>query len=141
MKKFALLVSAMAFAGFANAAVVTNNQIQQPDCVQLNEDVTLSISDNVVMAYNCPAVGNAVAVAACHTAGRQSNRTVEVQTPAGCGVDADQDGQIDTVCTGTARQTTSGSAVFIGNTAGGSLVTDYPGSACDEAGTVPDGRI
>lgn len=141
MKKFALIVSAMAFAGFANATVVVNNEIQQPDCAQLNEDVTLSISDNVVMAYNCPAVGNSVAVAACHTAGRQSNRTVETPTPAGCGVDADQDGQIDTVCTGTTRTTTSGSAVFIGNTAGGSLITNYPGNACDEAGAVADGAI
>lgn len=141
MKKFALIVSAMAFAGFANATVVVNNEIEQPDCAQLNEDVTLSISTNVVMAYNCPAVGNAVAVAACHTAGRQSNRTVERDTPVGCGVDADEDGTIDIQCTGTERVTTSGSAVFVGNTAGGSLVTSYPGEACDEAGTVADDAI
>jgi hypothetical protein len=141
MKKLALFVSAMAFAGLANATVVVDDQIQQPDCAQLNEDVSLSISSNVVMAYNCPGAGNSVGVAACHTAGRQSSRTVEVNVPAGCGVDADGDGNIDTACTGTQRQTTSGSAVFVGATAGGSLRTEYPGAACDDAGSVADGEL
>lgn len=137
MKKIIFTAAAFLLAASAHATVVpANGRVEQPDCAQLAEDVTLSVSDNVSLAYNCPNAGNNIRVAGCHTAGRQSSRTVEVDVPAGCGT-PDANGAV-VACTGTTRNTVTGSGVYVGGTGGGQLQPEFEGAVCDAAGATAD---
>jgi len=147
MKKVNFLgaVVVLAFSMGAHAAptaIVSNQAIQVPDCPLLAEDVRIPLSNGVVAARNC--VGgapNSIRMAACHAAGRQGSRTVEVQCsnanplPAGTP-------QCTNPATSVNRVTSTGAAIVVGSTAGGQVAPlDLANFTCDAAGVtarIPD---
>ncbi|WP_156458609.1 hypothetical protein [Ectopseudomonas composti] len=124
----------------APAAVTSNALIAVPDCPLLSEDVRIPLSNNVIAARNCAGgAANSIRMAACHTAGRQGSRTVEVpctnDTVANPGLPQCTDPQVS-----VNRVTNTGAAIVVGSTAGGQVgPLDLANYACD-AGTVA-GRI
>ncbi|MCE5362246.1 hypothetical protein NUV66_04650 [Pseudomonas sp. 32.2.56] len=134
----ALFTSVSAYS--APAAIQNNAMIQVPDCPLLAEDVRIPLSNSVIAARNCvggPA--NSIRMAACHTAGREGSRTIEVpctnDTVANPGVPQCADPAV-----ATNRVTNTGAAIMLGTTTGGQVgPTALDGSACN-AGTVA-GRI
>lgn len=139
---------AVAFVGAVSAfqaygqpvAIVSNQAIQAPDCPLLAEDVRIPLSQGVIGARNCASAGNpnAVLVAACHTAGRNGSRTIEVP----CDNDANTANIPDCAApnTSTNRVTNTGAAIIVGSTAGGQVGPQALANYSCDAATVA-GRI
>ncbi|WP_125920554.1 hypothetical protein [Stutzerimonas stutzeri] len=136
----ALIFSPLSFAADNAATIISSGQsIQAPDCSLLAEDVKIPLSNSVIAGYNCVvgAAGsiNEIKVSACHTAGRQGARTIEVPcTNDQALVTASLPKCQDTTKT-TNRVTNSGAAIMLGSTAGGQVgPTPLNGAVCNNAG-------
>lgn len=136
----ALIFSPLTFAADNVPAIISSGQsIQAPDCSLLAEDVKIPLSNSVIAGYNCVvgAAGsiNEIKVSACHTAGRQGSRTIEVP----CTNDPDLVTTSLPKCQDatktTNRVTNSGAAIMLGSTAGGQVgPTPLNGAVCNNAG-------
>lgn len=122
--KWVVAVAGLVGAFQAHAAPVnieSNQLIQVPDCTLLAEDVRIPLSQNVIASRNCApaAAANAISVAACHTAGRNGSRTIEVP----CDNDATTANIPNCAApnTTTNRVTNTGAAIIVGSTAGGQV--------------------
>lgn len=141
MKKLSILLAGMVISGAAFAQVATgtvpllgSGSVGTNVCGLLNEDVRINLTTGVNAGVDCSATR--VAISACHTAGRTVSRTQNVPSPVGCGVDADNDGNIDVECNGTEPQTVSGPAMAGASTVNGTVTSLYPGGLCDAAAAV-----
>lgn len=128
MKKITLLLAALMASGAASAAtqaiLAPSTSVGNALCTLLNEDVKINLSSNVSGGISCDGLG--IALAACHVGGRTATRTQPVTT---CTNPADS-----TTCTTTDTSVT-GAAVPYATTAKGTVTADYPGGACDAAGS------
>jgi hypothetical protein len=129
------LAPAMGFA--AGTAITGNTTLTANNCSLLQDDLKIQVSTGVVGAYNCNSTatdGTYIAIAACHTGGRQTSRTSTVQTPANCsGAGANS-------CTGTTSSTVTGAVVPNASTLGGSMSMKF-GGTCDTGGSLAAGAI
>ncbi|MHB0850400.1 hypothetical protein [Stutzerimonas nitrititolerans] len=144
----ALLVASTSFAsGLVYAADNTVSQVQggvyvendATGCSILRDRVTVNLSTNVTMAYNCMTATNKVNLAACHSAGSQKPTNVPCTS-----VGEDEDGDPiynGSNCTAAGVAATppmqteiQGRRAFIASTTGGSVGTASLNSAtCDMA--------
>lgn len=126
MKKSIVFFAALAFCGAASAKNFEQSgslTILDTDCnLVLSEDVAINLTTGVVAGALCNAAG--VAIATCHTNGRLSTRSVNVETCADAD-DANDDGDLE--CT-TAAVPRSGPAIPFANTRRGTVTSFYPGS-------------
>ena len=137
MKKITLLLAGLMVSGMASAVQLTESgNVTMDDCVPLRENVSLNLSAGVGAGAFC--TDTVVALAACHTGGKVTQRTVLVKTIpentttgvpehlAPC-TTAGVDGCASTVVTGPAMAAAS--------TALGTVNTQYPGgNTCTAAG-------
>lgn len=129
-KQIALVVGVLAFgsifSGFASAAgtaLPANGKITQVACALLAEDVTITPSKNVLMAYECDTVTtSSIDIASCHVGGRTSSRTE--LTPC----DADDATALPACTTPPATTTTTGANIYVANSNGGRV---QPGTFVD----------
>lgn len=123
-KNFALAAGFVAFAslasGMANAAgtaLPSTNKITKALCSLLAEDVTITPSKNVLMAYDCDtATTMSIDIAACHTAGRTTSRTELVPCDADPATTA-----IPACATPPATINTTGANIYVANSNGGKV--------------------
>ncbi|MBS7690668.1 hypothetical protein I0E98_10150 [Pseudomonas lalucatii] len=125
MKKITLLLAGLMASGMASAVELTGTGgvVQRiGDCeTLLNEDVRVNLTSGVEAGVNCSATR--IAIATCHTAGRQVGRSAEVVTA--CDVEADPE------CEDTVEvQTVTGPAMAYATTTRGTVISGYPGGAC-----------
>lgn len=128
MKKITFLLAGLMVSGMASAVQLTGTGgvVQRIGACQtlLNEDVRINLTTGVEAGVNCSATR--IAIATCHTAGRQVGRSVEVVTA--CDTTADPDCE-DTV----AVQTVTGPAMAVANTNRGTVISGFPGGVCNAA--------
>jgi hypothetical protein len=122
------LFSPFAFsADNAAEAIESTTPIVLTDCSLLQDDVTLTLSNGVLGAYNCVTAANSVLVATCHASGRSASRSIDIPCVNTFSADPDV-AATQTICEDTTiafnRQTASGAAIFLGNTAGGAIGPD-----------------
>lgn len=129
-KQIALTVAMFAagsiFSGVVNAAgtaLPADGQIITGVCALLAEDVTITPSKNVLMAYECEAATSSIDIAACHTAGRTTSRSELVPC------DADASTPAPACTTPPAKTNTSGANIYIANSNGGRV---QPATYVDE---------
>lgn len=129
MKKITLLLAGLMASGMASAVQLTGagGTVQRiPPCdTLLNEDVRINLTTGVEAGVHCNATR--IAIATCHTGGRQVGRSAQVTTP--CDQVANP-GCTDTVTTSTV----TGPAMAYATTNRGTVISGYPGGACT-AGT------
>lgn len=134
-KELGILTLALAPAlGLAQTAITGPASVTTVQCTLLQDDFRINLSTGVVGAWNCDTASGFVAVAACHTGGRRSDRTSVVNVPANCsGTDANS-------CSGTTTSTVTGAVVPNASTLGGSMGFTF-GGTCDAAGTLAAGVL
>lgn len=122
MKKITLLLAGLMASGMASAVQLTasGQAVTMVDCPLLNEDVRINLTNSVQAGVDCN--GDAIAISACHLAGRTTTRTVDVTT---C-VDDDSDPLTPEVCT-TAPAPVTGPAMPTATTLAGTVISEYPG--------------
>ncbi|MCP9339756.1 hypothetical protein [Stutzerimonas xanthomarina] len=138
-----LVAANVMFSTGASAAAkdLANGAVTILDCTLLAEDVRISPSNNVLVAYNCGGTAKAIQVATCHTDGRTAERTV--QTPC----DDDDTTTAIPACTDPlATQVTSGASIFTARSNGGKVqpAAFANGTVCDAASVkskIPDLNI
>ncbi|WP_155521350.1 hypothetical protein [Stutzerimonas stutzeri] len=136
----ALIFSPLSFAADNSATIISSGQsIQAPDCSLLAEDVKIPLSNSVIAGYNCVvgAAGsiNEIKVSACHTAGRQGARTIEVPCTNDQALVTASLPKCQDATKTTNRVTNSGAAIMLGSTAGGQVgPTPLNGAVCNNAG-------
>lgn len=137
MKKIALVFAGLAVSGMASAVTLNSSgEVTMVDCPLLNEDVTINLSTGVFAGVSCN--GTAIALSACHSAGKQTSRTVPVRQVAAvpgppaipahletCVIDP-----ADPTCVMTQVQ---GPAMPSATTIQGTVNTQYPGGDCTAA--------
>jgi hypothetical protein len=141
MKKFTLLLAGLMASGMASAVqLTTSGNVTMTDCPPLNEDIRLNLSSNVQAGVSCGPT-NVVALSACHTGGKVTQRTVPVVLVA-----ADEDTGVpehyetcdlnaDPAIAGCANTPVTGPAMPAATTAMGTVSTQYPGGdSCTAAG-------
>lgn len=139
MKKVALAIATLLVSGAASAVQFdASGLLNQVDCPNLNEDVTLKLTTGVVAGADCTPAR--VAVAACHTSGMLKSRSVTQKVVPGVGVDSEGNPNPDTIVTGctvgdadpTCRVVTvQGAQVPAATTTDGTVNSQYPGTgAC-----------
>lgn len=136
----AAMCSPFAFAADnAATSIASGNPVILSDCSLLADDVTPSLSNGVLAAYNCVTASNAVVVASCHENGRTATRTVE--TPCVVGADADLgETECDDPLVAFNTASNTGAAIYMGRTSGGSIGPDpLDGSVCSAA--VVEGKL
>lgn len=79
---------AASVSAFAETAVENGDVLGQAECSLLGENVRVSLSSDVVAAYECVEVTSAINIATCHTAGQRAARTIDC---AALGEDANGD--------------------------------------------------
>lgn len=129
-KNFVLAASVVAFASLlsnvaiaAGTALPANGKVTKAVCSLLAEDVTITPSKNVLMAYECDtAVTSSIDIAACHTAGRTTSRTELVPC------DADANTALPACQTPPATVNTTGANIYTANSNGGKVA---PGTYVD----------
>ncbi|MCG4452030.1 hypothetical protein LJY18_01755 [Pseudomonas sp. MMS21-TM103] len=126
MKKVTLLLVGLMASGMASAVqLAASGAVRIADCALLNEDVAINVSTGVAAGVSCNA--RAIAVTACHTAGRTTQRSVPVCIDADNNVDTGVGGLED--CTTTAPAVTTGPAYASATTLAGTVTSQYPGGA------------
>ena len=137
MKKFSFILAGMLFSGVASAALTLNgsDEVLMTECGLLNEDVMINLTNGVVGGVGCDEANNVVTLAACHTSGKNTNRTVGKKpdpnptAPAGSTVDCTI-GQADPTCAATP---VDGAAMPSATTLQGTVNIQYPGLTCSAA--------
>lgn len=122
-KQIALSVAVFAasslFSGLtlaAGVALPTDGKITKALCALLAEDVTITPSKNVLMAYECDTTTTmSIDVSACHTGGRTTSRTELVPC------DADPATALPACATPPATTNTTGANIYIANSNGGKV--------------------
>lgn len=142
MKKITLLLAGLMASGMASAVQLSGSTttVTMTACPPLNEDITLNLSTNVQAGVSCGPT-NVVALAACHTGGKVTQRTVPVVLVAAnatTGVPAHYetcDVNASPAVAGCANTPVTGPAMAAASTAMGTVSTQYPGGAsCGAAG-------
>lgn len=137
MNKIALIFSGLMFSGMASAVpLAASGPVTMVDCNLLNEDVRINLSTGVFAGVSCNAT--AIALSACHSAGKQTSRSVPVRDVAAvagppaipahietCVID-----QADPTCV---MRTVTGPAMPAATTLLGTVNTQYPGGQCTAA--------
>lgn len=137
MKKITLILAGLMVSGVASAVQLqSSGNVTMQNCTLLNEDVRINLSSGVVAGVSCNNV--AIALSACHTAGKQTSRTVPVRDVAAvagppaipahiesCVLDED-----DATCE---LRAVNGPAMPAATTLLGTVNTQYPGGDCDAA--------
>jgi len=129
MKKITLLLVGLMASGMASATVelAGSGPVRITDCALLNEDVNINLTTGVEAGVSCD--DESVVIAACHTAGRTTSRSVMVTTcvntdgDAATGVGGNED------CT-DAPEAVEGPAMPRASTLAGTVVSGYPSGAC-----------
>lgn len=148
MKRITLLLVGMMASGLASAVQFpATGVLPIGQCNNLNEDVSITLTNGVVAGASCTA--GRVAIAACHTAGMLKSRNVgqkTIQVPdtsagaqpgatvpqvVSCAV-----GAADPACVGTP---TSGAAVATATSARGTVNISYPNTGACATAAVPEG--
>jgi len=62
---------------YAETPVTSGAVIDQTACVLLGENVRVSLSNEVVAAYECVELSSAINIATCHTAGQRAAHTID----------------------------------------------------------------
>lgn len=122
-KQIALVVGVLAFGSIfsgvvsaAGTALPATGKITKAACALLAEDVTITPSKNVLMAYECDvAATSSIDIAACHTAGRTTSRTELVAC------DSDDTTAAPVCTTPPATTNTTGANIYIANSNGGKV--------------------
>ena len=130
MKKFIFVVAGLMASSVASAVQLSaSGPVTMANCTLLNEDVTINLSTGVNAGVSCsPSI---IAMSACHTAGKQTSRTVnlrsitledsrgvEVTRKVPCTLNVDE---------GCATETVTGPATPTASTEEGTVVSQYPG--------------
>jgi len=120
---FATVTLFTSYASAAGTALPANGKITKALCSLLAEDVTITPSKNVLMAYECDTTTtSSIDVAACHTAGRTTSRTELVAC------DSDDATALPACTTPPATTNTTGANIFTANSNGGKV---QPGAYVD----------
>ncbi|WP_139375073.1 hypothetical protein [Stutzerimonas stutzeri] len=130
MKKLTLLLATFAVSGMASAVQLpSSGSVTTNDCALLNENVRINLTSGVQAGVSCN--DRAIAIAACHTAGRTSSREVEKFN---CTTDQ-SDPPVKSCVSFDPKQyeTKSGPAMATASTISGTVVPDYPAGSCDAA--------
>lgn len=144
MKNISILVASLVMAGSVYAAPVplaSSGPVTMANCSLLNEDVRLNLTTGVVAGVDCsPTI---IAISACHTAGKQTSRTVNLRTvevvdsrgetverKESCSL-TDSSGNATPGC---ATVNVAGPAMPTATTIAGTVVTQYPGGNICNAG-------
>lgn len=142
MKKLSIVIAGLMFSGAASAIQFSaNGPLLQQECANLNEDVTINLTNGVVAGVNCRAAAGAVqarvAIAACHTGGMQKSRSTTQRTVAGA-----NPGDADVVTTGCATGSAgctvvpvTGASIPGATTLLGTVNIAYPGTGTCTAAT------
>ena len=132
MKKITLLLAGLMVSGVASAVTLTQSgSVAMTDCPPLNEDVRLNLSANVQAGVTC--TNTVVALAACHTGGKVTQRTVPVVlVPADATTGVPEhyetcDVNAIPAIPGCANTAVTGPAMAAATTAMGTTSTQYPG--------------
>ncbi len=123
-KQIALAVGILAFGTIfsgvvsaAGTALPTTGKITKALCALLSEDVTITPSKNVLMAYECDVTTtSSIDIAACHTAGRTTSRTELVACS-----DTDNPDVLPACANPLATTNTTGANIYIANSNGGKV--------------------
>lgn len=128
MKKITLLLAGLMASGMASAVQLSSSgTVRIADCALLNEDVAINVSSGVAAGVSCNA--RAIAVTACHTAGRTTQRSVPVCINSDNNPETGLNGNED--CTTTPPTVTTGPAYASATTLAGTVTSQYPGGeAC-----------
>ncbi|QTN44195.1 hypothetical protein EQ836_11670 [Ectopseudomonas mendocina] len=130
MKKVTLLLASLMASGMASAVQLNGSgliPLTAPNCdILLNEDVRINLTSGVVAGATCTAVR--VALATCHTAGRQASRSANVRT---CDTydDPDTPDNEEVNCREVSTPVT-GPAMAGATSARGTVTSSYPSGAC-----------
>ena len=138
MKKITLLLAGLMASGMASAVQLpASGRVTMVACPAVNEDVQLNLSSSVQAGVFCNATNGVVALSACHTGGKRTQRTVPVVSVAAtatvpahlesCNLSASP------AIPGCANTPVTGPAMATATTAMGTVSTQYPGGACDAA--------
>lgn len=121
MKKqfsFGLIAASFALAGSvyaAPAALPADGRVSIVACPLLADDVVITRSANVLMAFNCEGAASTIQVATCHTGGRTGERTA----PSAC--DSDANTAAPECTTPPATEVTSSANIYVARSNGGRL--------------------
>ena len=137
MKKITLLLAGLMISGMASAAQLTaSGTVTMADCTPLREDVNFNLSAGVQAGVFC--TDTVAALAACHTGGKVTQRTVPVKTvPTNeiTGVPEHLEPCTTPGTDGCASTAVTGPAMAAASTALGTVNTQYPGgNTCSAAG-------
>ncbi|KRW62814.1 hypothetical protein [Pseudomonas sp. TTU2014-080ASC] len=116
--KAAVAIASLALTAGISAApteLPADGRVTVLTCGLLADDVQLTASNNVLMAFNCEGTANVIQVAACHTAGRTKERTE--LTPC----DNDPATPAPECTTPPATQVTSSANIYVARSNGGRL--------------------
>lgn len=129
MKKITLALAGLMISGVASAVQLpVSGSVSMADCAPLNENVRINLSNNVVAGVSCSAT--TVALAACHTGGKVTSRTVllrDVAADADAGIPAYKEACSTVGDNGCASQTVNGPAMPAATTRLGTVNVQYPG--------------
>lgn len=141
MKKLYMVIAGLMFSGAASAVQLAGSgTVNQVQCPNLNEDVSINLTTGVQAGVACRAATGSgatlvparVAIAACHASGMQKSRTITSKTVAavppateptivtGCVV-----GAADPTCE---QSTAVGAAMPGATTLAGTVNIGYPGT-------------
>lgn len=142
MKKISIVIAGLLFSGAASAVQFPQTgPLLQQECANLNEDVTIGLTNGVVAGVNCRAVASGtlqarVAIAACHTGGMQKSRsTTQRIIPA---TDTEPASTVTGCVTGSEGCTVvpvTGASVPGATTLAGTVNIAYPGTGACTAAT------
>lgn len=129
MKKVTLLLAGLMVSGIASAVQLTESDfVEMTDCNPLNENVRINLSAGVAAGVFC--TDTVAALAACHTGGKVTQRTVAVKdVPANAetGVPAHIEPCTTVGTDGCESRAVTGPAMPAASTALGTVNTQYPG--------------
>lgn len=130
MKKITLILAGLMASGMASAVQLPGSgliPLTAANCdVLLNEDVRINLTTGVVAGATCTAVR--VAIATCHTAGRQASRSANVKTcdtPDDPATPANEEVNCRDVSTPV-----TGPAMAGATSSRGTVTSAYPAGAC-----------
>ena len=131
MKSISLICAGMLFSGMASAALelTAPGQLTLLDCPgagvsPLSEDVNISLTASVQAGFACN--NTTIVMAACHSVGRQTSRSVNGPIPEGCNTAYNPAAPVGVQCTGTGNFQVTGPAFPTASTEGGTVTSEYP---------------
>lgn len=150
MKKFLIATSALVMSAFvsfayAEAVPISSGNTIGPEgdteatetCVLLGERVSVSLSSDVIAAFECEEATSAIDIGTCHTAGQRAARTIQCENFAADGEpdNWNVEGCSDTV---TEVQNAVGYTGYAASSTGGSVqLTPLAGNCeADTLGTI-----